>query len=218
MEELGNQIIKWNNRLPDLNDENDEKVPTAIEVQEELTTLTDDSYKKFHSLFNRLHTLENIVATLEQSREESWEAASNRVSTLVEGSVTSLSGRLTELEQVLQSQRTTPVETEDAVVNAETWAAMEQVMWAEQGKVKDQAQDVPRLYALCEQIQQAQQLHDNQLTVLRRFARQVEHHLEQLQKGAAPPDTIVNCVLMRVDRVHLRHMCLVLLPQVQLFH
>ena len=32
VEELGNQIVKWNNRLPDLNDENDEKVPTAIEV------------------------------------------------------------------------------------------------------------------------------------------------------------------------------------------
>ena len=187
VEELGNQIVKWNNRLPDLNDENDEKVPTAIEVQEELTALTDTSYKKFHSILNRLHTLEGIVATLEHSRDESWEAVSNRVSTLVEGSVTSLSGRLTELEHVLQSQRTTPVETEDAVANAETWAALEQVMWAELGKVRDQTQDVPRLYALCEKIQQAQQSHEKQLTVLRRFARQVEQHLEQLHKGAAPP-------------------------------
>ena len=68
VEELGNQIVKWNSRLPDLNDENDEKVPTASEVQEELTTLTDDSYKKFHTLFNRLHTLENIVTTLDQKR------------------------------------------------------------------------------------------------------------------------------------------------------
>ena len=36
VEELGKQIIKWNNRLPDLNDVTDEdgdKVPTAIEVQ-----------------------------------------------------------------------------------------------------------------------------------------------------------------------------------------
>ena len=60
VEELGNQIIKWNNRLPDLNDENDEKVPTAIEVQEALTVLSEASYKKFHSLFNRIHTLESI--------------------------------------------------------------------------------------------------------------------------------------------------------------
>ena len=84
------------------------------------------------------------------------------VSTLVESSVTSLSGRLTELEHVMQSQKTTPVETEDAVVNAETWAAMEQVMWAELGKVRDQTQDVPKLYALCEKIQQAQQSRENQ--------------------------------------------------------
>ena len=180
VEELGTQIVKWNNRLPYLNDANDDKVPTAIEVQEELTTLTDTSYRKFHSIFNRLHTLESIVTTLEHSREESWEAVSNRVSTLVESSVTSLSGRLTELEHVLQSQRTTPVDTEDAAASAETWEALEQVIWAELGKVKEQTQDVPRLHALCEKIQKAQQIHETQLTVLRRFARQVEQHLEQL--------------------------------------
>ena len=123
VEELGTQIVKWNNRLPDLNDENDEKVPTAIEVQEELTALSDTCYRKFHSRFNRLHTLEGMVGAIEHSREESWEAVSNRVSTLVESSVTSLSGRVTELEHVLQSQRTTPVETENVAVNAETWAA-----------------------------------------------------------------------------------------------
>ena len=77
VEELGNQIVKWNNRLPDLNDESDEKVPTAIEVQEGLTALTDTSYQKFHGIFNRLHTLEGIVGTLEHSREHSWEAVSN---------------------------------------------------------------------------------------------------------------------------------------------
>ena len=125
--------------------------------------------------------------SIEHSREESWEAVSNRVSTLVEGSVTSLSGRVTELEHALQSQRTTPVETEDAATNAETWAALEQVIWAELGKVRDQMQDVPKLYALCEKIQQAQQSHEKQLTVLRRFAKQVEQHLEQLHKGASPP-------------------------------
>ena len=127
VEELGTQIVKWNNRLPDLNDENDEKVPTAIEVQEALNALTDTSFRKFNSIFNRLHTLEGMVGTIEHSREESWEAVSNRVSTLVESSVTS-SGRVTELEQALQSQRTTPLETEGVALNAETWAASEQVM------------------------------------------------------------------------------------------
>ena len=134
VDELGTQIVKWNRRLPDLNDENDDKVPTAIEVQEELTSLTDTCFKKFHSLFNRLQALEGMVGTLEHSREESWEAVSNRVSTLVESSVTSLSGRVTETEQALQSQRTTPVEPEDATMDAETWAASEQVIWAELGK------------------------------------------------------------------------------------
>ena len=139
MEELGSQVVKWGNRLPDLH-ENDEKVPTAIEVQEELSELTETCFRKFHSIFTRLSALEGMVGTLEHSREESWEAVSNRVSTLVESSVTSLSGRLTELEQALQSQRTTPVETEDTAMNEETWAASEQVIWAELEKVKEQLQ------------------------------------------------------------------------------
>ena len=78
-----------------------------------------------------------MVGTIEHSREESWEAVSNRVSTLVESSVTSLSGRVTELEHALQSQRTTPVETEDVAMIAETWAASEKVIWAELGKLEN---------------------------------------------------------------------------------
>ena len=81
----------------------------------------------------------------------------------------------------MQSQRTTPVETEDATADAETWAAMEQVMWAEIGKVKDQMQ------ALCDQIQQTQSHQEKQLSALKRFARDVESHLEKLHKGATPP-------------------------------
>ena len=190
VEELGTQIVKWNNRLPYLNDatdEDDEKVPTAIEVQDELSSLTDTCLRKFHSIFNRLQTLEGMVGTLEHSREESWEAVSNRVSTLVESSVSSLSGRVTELEQALQSQRTTPIEPEDITLDAETWAASEQVIWAELGKIKEQMQEVPRLYELFEKSQQAQRSHERQLVVLRSFSKQVEQHLEQLSKGALPP-------------------------------
>ena len=87
-----------------------------------------------------------MINALERSRDGSWEAVSNRVSTLVESSVVSLSGRLTELEHTVLSQQTTPIETEGTTTDAETWAAMEQVMWAEIGKVKDQTQ------ALCDQI------------------------------------------------------------------
>ena len=190
VEALGNQIVKWNNRLPDLNDVTDEdgdKVPTAIEVQEELTDLTNVSYAKFHSIFGRLQALENMVGTLGQSRDESWEAVSNRVSTLVESSVTSLSGRLTELENALHSQRTTPIESDEVGMNAETWAASEQVIWSELGRVKEQLQDVPRLQELLEKIQHAQQSHERQLSALRRFSKQVEQHLEQIADGALPP-------------------------------
>ena len=190
VEELGSQIVKWNNRLPEFNDATDEDgvtLPTAIEVQEELTSLTNTCYTKFHNLFNRLKTLEGIVGTLEQSREESWEAVSNRVSTLVESSVTSLTGRVTELEHALHSQRTTPIESEDVVADTETWAASEQVIWAELGKIREQLQDVPRLHGLFETIQQAQQNHEKQLGVLRRFSKEVERHLEQINKGALPP-------------------------------
>ena len=72
-------------------------------------------------------------------------------------------------------------------MDAETWAASEQVIWAELGKVREQMQDVPRLHELFERIQQAQQNHEKQLGVLRRFSKQVEQHLEQISKGALPP-------------------------------
>ena len=173
VEELGKQVIKWNHRLPNLTDETDEdgdKLPTAIEVQEELTDLTNISFTKFHSIFNRLQALENMVGTLEQSRDESWEAVSNRVSTLVESSVTS-----------------TPIESDDVGVNAEAWAASEQVIWSELGKVKELLQDVPRLQELFEKIQHDQQSHEKQLSALRRFSKHVEQHLEQIANGALPP-------------------------------
>ena len=57
----------------------------------------------------------------------------------------------------------------------------------ELGKVKEQIQEVPRLYELFEKIQQVQQSHEKQLTTLRRFSKQVEQHLEHIHKGALPP-------------------------------
>ena len=87
----------------------------------------------------------------------------------------------------MHSQRTTPIESEDVGVDAETWAASEQVIWSELGKVREQLQDVPRLQELFEKIQQAQQSHEKQLGALRRFSRQVEQHLEQISNGALPP-------------------------------
>ena len=190
VEAMGAQIVKWNHRFPELNDETDEdgdKLPTALEVQKELISLENTCFTKFHSLNNKMKALEGMVNTLERSREESWEAVSNRVSTLVESSVTSLSGRVTELEHALQSQRTTPIESEIVGAETETWAASEQVIWAELDRVKEQMQNIPRLYELFETIQQAQQSHEKHLAALRRFSKLVEQHLEQISKGALPP-------------------------------
>ena len=72
-------------------------------------------------------------------------------------------------------------------MNAETWAASEQVIWSELGRVKEQLQDVPRLQEMLEKIQRAQQSHEKQLSALRRFSKQVEQHLEQIANGALPP-------------------------------
>ena len=107
--EMEKQICKWNRRLPTSDEEGDDKVPTAVEVRDELYLEVKTTQENFHYVFNKLHTLEGMIKTLERSREGSWEAVSNRVSTLVEGSVISLSGRLTELEQAMQSQQTTPL-------------------------------------------------------------------------------------------------------------
>ena len=69
------------------------------------------------------------------------------MSTLVEDSVGSLTERLTELERTVQSQRTTPI-TDDDVLNMETWSTLEQVIWTELGKVREQVQEVPNVRSL----------------------------------------------------------------------
>ena len=108
------------------------------------------------------------------------------MSTLVEDSVGSLTERLTELEHTVQSQRTTPV-TEDDVLNMETWSALEQVIWSELGKVKEQVQEVPNLYTVCEELNKNQKAQERQLAGLRSFARRVEQVLAQMRPGAVAP-------------------------------
>ena len=100
----------------------------------------------------------------------------------MENSVGSLTERLTELEHTVQSQGTTPV-TDDDVLNMETWSTLEQVIWAELGKVKQQAQEVPNIYiyihTLCEELHENQKSQEKQISVLRNFARRVEQYLTQ---------------------------------------
>ena len=120
--------------IPELtDDESQEKIISAVEVKEELDELKDVVYRKLKEILTSLNTLRESVRLIENDKEESWEAISHKVSTLVEDSVGSLSERLTELEHTVQSQRTTPV-TEDDVLNMETWSTLEQVIWSELGR------------------------------------------------------------------------------------
>ena len=182
---LSDQVdLLWKCRLPEqTDDENQEKAVTAVEVQEELDELKKDVYRKLKEMATGLNNLRESVRLIENDKDESWEAISHKVSTLVEDSVGSLTDRLTELEHTVQSQRTTPV-TEEDVLNMETWSTLEQVIWSELGKVKEQAQEVPNIYTLCEELHENQKSQEKQLLGLRSFARRVEQFLAQMKAGA----------------------------------
>ena len=167
-------------------DESKERVVSAVEVREELDEFKEVVLRKLKEFLTNLNALQESVRLIENDREESWEAISHKVSTLVEDSVGSLTERLTELEHTVQSQRTTPVSDED-VLNMETWSTMEQAIWSELGKVWEQAQEVPNLYALCEHLHENQKSQERQLSGLRGFARQVEQFLTRMKAGATAP-------------------------------
>ena len=96
-------------------EEGQERVVTAVEVQDEMDEFRNDVYRKIKELATGLNNLRESVRFIEKDKEESWEAVSHRVSTLVENSVGSLTERLTELEHTVQSQGTTPVTEEDVL-------------------------------------------------------------------------------------------------------
>ena len=137
----------WKCLPPGTGEDGPERVVTAVEVQDEMDEFRDDVYWTIKELATGLNNLRDSVQLIEKDKDESWEAVSHRVSTLVESSVGSLTERLTELEHTVQSQGTTPV-TDDDVLNMETWSTLEQVIWAELNKVKEQAQEVPNIYTI----------------------------------------------------------------------
>ena len=160
---------------------------SAVDVNEDLSEFKEIVLKKFKEGITNLDALAGNVRLLEQSREESRETVSHRVSTLVDDSVSALTGRLMELEHTVQSRMTTPV-TEDSITNLEAWTAIEQALMSELGKLKrDYAEEIPRLYELCEQLHKNQKSQEKQLNGLRSFAQHVERYLDQLSKGATAP-------------------------------
>ena len=176
----------WKCLPPGTGEEGQERVVTALEVQDEMDEFRNDVYRKIKELATGLNNLRDGVQLIERDKDESWEAVSHRVSTLVENSVGSLTERLTELEHTVQSQGTTPV-TEEDVLNMETWSTVEQVIWAELSKVKEQAQEVPNIYTLCGELHENQKSQEKQISVLRSFARRVEQFLTQMRTGAVAP-------------------------------
>ena len=69
----------------------------------------------------------------------------------------------------------------------ETWSIIEQAIWSELGKLREQAQEVPNIYTLCEKLHENQKSQEKQLSGLRSFARRVEQFLTQMKAGAVAP-------------------------------
>ena len=135
---LEQQIHRWRHRLPDLSDDDSrERVVSAVEVQENLDKFKDKTMEKVREVNSALFALENEVRLFERARDDSWEAVSQRVSTLVDDSVGALSERLSDLEHTVQSRMTTPV-TEESATHVEHWQPFEQALVSEIGKVRDE--------------------------------------------------------------------------------
>ena len=187
MDVIENQIIKWRHRLPELTDDySTERVVSAVEVQEDVDVFKEVVLKKLKEFTTNLNALQGEVRLLERDREESWEAVSHKVSTLVDDSVGALTERLSELEHTAQSRMTTPI-TEDGITQVEAWSTMEQAIMSELGTLREYAHEVPRLYQLCEEFNEKHKFQEKQLMGLRSFAQHVEQFLDQLDKGATAP-------------------------------
>ena len=187
VELMEQQIIKWRYRLPDFTHNSRECVVIVVEVQEDLYEFKDTAMRKIRELATTLTALEGEVRLFEQDREESWEAVSHKVSTLVDDSVSALTEPLSELEHTVQSRMTTPV-TEESVTHVEVWSTIEQALMSEIGKVKDEhTRAMTRVFDMCEKLHENQKSQERQLTGLRSFAQQVEQFLNQLGGGATAP-------------------------------
>ena len=185
------QIHRWRHRLPDLSDDDSrEPVVSAVEVKEDLDKLKDLTLSKVREVNNALFSLEREVRLIERARNDSWEVISQRLSTVVDGSVSALSDRLTDLEHTAQSRMTTPVTDISHMISAthvslEALATIEQALMSELGKVKDDSiQSMSRLFDLLEGFSEKHL--EKQLTGLRSFAQHVEKFVAQSAGEGAP--------------------------------
>ena len=104
-----NQIIKWRYRPPELTDDEDtHTIITAVEVQKQLKNFRELTRVKIHEIRQETNSLDEKIGILERARSESWELVSHRLNSTRDGTATTLSDRMTELEQMVQSQTTSP--------------------------------------------------------------------------------------------------------------
>ena len=190
--------------MPELtDDDSEERVVSAVEVQEDVDEFAEVVLKKLKDLLTNLDALGGEVQLLEREKEESWEAVNHKVSTLVDDSVGALTERLS-LEHTVQSRKTTPI-TEDDLLQTETWSTMEQAILSELGEVREYVREVPRLYKLCEELHENQKSQERQLAGLRSFAKHVERFLDQIDKGATAPSNFRPTPVLEQVSVPLGH-------------
>ena len=161
---MDQQIHRWRYRVPDLtDDESQEPIVSAVEVQEELNRFKDLAMSKVREVRDDLHSLDREVQLLERARTDSWEVISQRLNTIVGDSVSALSDRLTDLEQTVQSRMTTPVTDASAThVPLEAITSIEQALMHELGRVKDEnTKSILRQVDLMEPLNEKQKFLEN---------------------------------------------------------
>ena len=89
----------------DKQNEDQQPIVTAVEVQEQLNEFQESTRSKIHDVRQDVDSLERKVHILEVARSESWELTANDLNSMLGRSVGALSDRLTDLEQTVQSQK-----------------------------------------------------------------------------------------------------------------
>ena len=184
-----NQIMRWRYSLPELtNDEDRQPIVTALDVQEQLTKFQELTRGKIHEIRQESNSLEEKILILERARSESWELVSQRLNSLLERSVGTLSERMTELEQTVQSQRTTsaadrssPQVPSEEITSLESGIeARYQAFSHEVERVRDEWERA--LAGQCDLLdffERKQSSIEKQVRGLKSFASHVERFLEQ---------------------------------------
>ena len=169
--------MRWRHCLLDLtNDEDQQPIVTAVEVHKQLNKFQELTRNKIHDVRQEIDSLERKVRILEVARSESWELISQRLNPMLGRSVGTLSDRLTDLEQTVQSQRTTPAtEASAPQVPSDAIASVEQTFTHEVERLRDEwDRAISGQCDLLDFVERKQKYMDIQLNGLKNCAAHVE--------------------------------------------